>query len=111
VTDFHSAAAAAAAADAFEARFTRGELALEELPSVSVSVPPGGLSLAKVLVAAALASSVSEATRKIQQGGVRVDREKVTQIQARVAPGQAPFVLEVGRRAIRVAPEASSGEH
>ena len=39
---------------------------------------------------------------KIQQGGVKVDREKVTDIKCRVPVREAPVILEVGRRAVRV---------
>jgi tyrosyl-tRNA synthetase len=52
-------------------------------------------------VAAGLAASTSEASRKIQQGGVRVDRERVTDIRTRV-PAGAMVLLEVGRRAVNV---------
>jgi tyrosyl-tRNA synthetase len=54
------------------------------------------------VAAAGLAASTSEASRKIQQGGVRVDREKVTDVRARIEAGRAEVILEVGRRAVRV---------
>ena len=54
--------------------------------------------LRKVLVEVGFASSVSDATRKIAQGGVRVDGLVVTDINA-PCPG-ATAVLQVGKRQI-----------
>ena len=102
VADFHSTEAATRAAEAFEARFTRGELAIEDLPVVTVTQAEPPMAVSKLLVAAGLATSASDATRKIQQGGVRVDREKVTDIKARLTPAKSEVLLQVGRRALRV---------
>ena len=102
VTGLHSREAAARAADAFEARFTRGELAVDELPVVTVAVPDGSVALSRVLVDAGLASAGSDGARKIQQGGVKLNREKVSDPKARVAAGDFPIVLEAGRKAVRV---------
>jgi tyrosyl-tRNA synthetase len=102
VSDFHSPEAATRAAESFEARFTRGEISVEELPVVPVAQVESSMAVSKVLVAAGLATSSSDATRKIQQGGVRVDREKVTDIKARLDPARSEILLQVGRRAVRV---------
>jgi tyrosyl-tRNA synthetase len=102
VADFHSPAEAARAAAEFEARFARGELAEDQLPAVPVRIPDGGVGLAKLVAEAGLAVSTSEATRKIQQGGVKVGRVRVTDSKSRVQSSQLPLVLEVGRRAVRV---------
>jgi tyrosyl-tRNA synthetase len=102
VADFHSTDAATRAAEAFEARFARGELAVEDLPVVTVAQVESSMAVSKLLVAAGLATSASDATRKIQQGGVRVDREKVTDIKARLTLAQSEVLVQVGRRALRV---------
>jgi tyrosyl-tRNA synthetase len=102
VAGFHSAAEAAKAAAAFEARFSRGELAVDSLPTVEVSVPEGTIALSRLLVEAGLAASTSEAARKVQQGGVRVDRERATDARARIAASRGAIILEVGRRSVRV---------
>jgi len=103
VADFHGASAAAAAQEAFEARFTRGEMDADSLPEVEVVVPAGGsVALSRVMVDAGLASSSSEATRKIQQGGVKLEREKVTLVTTRVDGSRPQLVLEVGRKAVRL---------
>jgi tyrosyl-tRNA synthetase len=101
VGDFHGAMAAERAASAFEARFSRGELAAE-LPEVQVEVTGDSIGLARLVAQAGLATSTSEATRKIQQGGVRVDRVRATDIKMRVPADRSGIVLEVGRRAVRV---------
>ena len=102
VADFHSREAADQAAGAFDARFTRGELAVADLPAVTIDLAEESMSVAKLVVGAGLAASASDATRKMQQGGVRVDREKVTDIKARVEASRGEVILEVGRRAARV---------
>jgi tyrosyl-tRNA synthetase len=102
VTDFHSAAEAKRAAEQFEARFTRGELAADSLAEVVVAIPEGGIGLAKLVAEVGLAVSSSEAMRKIQQGGVRIDRARVTDAKTRVQSSQLPMTLEVGRRAVRL---------
>jgi len=101
VSDFHSADEAEQAAEAFEAKFSRGELAADSLPEIAVTVP-SAISLAKLVVEAGLAASTSEATRKIQQGGVKVDREKVTDIKTRIDASRGSMILEVGRKAVKV---------
>jgi tyrosyl-tRNA synthetase len=101
VADFHSSAAADRAAAAFEARFTRGEIAADSLPEVRVQAS-GPMALSKLVVETGLATSTSEATRKIQQGGVKVDREKVTDIKTRIDPSRGSVILEVGRKAAKV---------
>ena len=58
--------------------------------------------LTRVLVDAGLASSTSEAGRKIQQGGVKIAGEKVGDIQARVAKSSLPLVVQAGRHAVRL---------
>ena len=103
VAGFHSAASATEAQDAFEARFTRGEMDVASLPQVEVLVPAGGsVALPRVIMDAGLAASSSEATRKIQQGGVKLDREKVTSVTTRVDASRPERLLEVGRKAVRI---------
>jgi len=103
VTDFHSVASATEAQDAFEARFTRGEMDVASLPQVEVLVPAGGsVALSRAMVDAGLAASNSEATRKIQQGGVKLDREKVTSVTSRLDLNRPELLLEVGRKAVRI---------
>ncbi|HUF23063.1 MAG TPA: tyrosine--tRNA ligase [Vicinamibacterales bacterium] len=102
VRDFHSRDAAARARDEFDRRFSRGEIDAGEIEERALAVPDGGMALAKVLAECGLAASSSDASRKIAQGGVRIDGEKVTDARARVERGAPPFLLQAGRRVIRV---------
>ncbi len=102
VQDFHSREAAEKAAAAFEARFSRGEVVAEDLPVVDVGLADSSIGVARLLVAAGLATSTSDATRKIQQGGVRIGDSRVTDIKARVDKSGQALVVQVGRRAVRV---------
>jgi tyrosyl-tRNA synthetase len=105
VTDFHSAEAATAAAAAFEAKFVRGEIDTRTLPEVVVDVPQSGVGMSKVIALAGLAASANAASQVIAQGGVRVDAVPLSSVKMRLERGRAPFVLEVGRRAVRVVPK------
>jgi tyrosyl-tRNA synthetase len=101
VADFHGVTAAEAAAEDFERRFAKGEIDEATLPVVVVGLPAEGWkSIARVIVEAGLAASSSEATRKVQQGGVKINRERVSDARGRCEAGS--FVLEVGRRAVRI---------
>ena len=102
VSDFHSVEAAARAVEAFEARFARGEISADALRDVRVAADAGSVALSRVLVDAQLAGSASEGARKIQQGGVKLDRERITDPRYRVDVARLPVVLEVGRRAVRL---------
>ena len=101
VSDFHSPAAARDAAAAFERRFSKRELP-DDLSEWSGSAPAGGRRLSAILVEAGLAASGGAATRLIAQGGVRVDGARVTDRFHTVPPNHPPFVLQVGRRALRI---------
>jgi tyrosyl-tRNA synthetase len=101
VADFHGAEAAREAAAAFEARFARGEISATDLATVPIEAP-GPLTVARLVLLAGLASSSSDAFRKVEQGGVRVNRTRVTDPRATVEWGEEPLVLEVGRRAVAV---------
>jgi tyrosyl-tRNA synthetase len=99
VARFHGAAAAEAAREGFEARFSRGVLVAQDLPQVSVAGAP--LPIAQLLKQANLVPSTSEAMRNIEQGGVRIDGERVSDKGLKLAAGA--YVVQVGkRRAARV---------
>jgi tyrosyl-tRNA synthetase len=98
VTRFHGAAAADAARTGFEARFSRGALP-DDLQEVQVAGSP--IAIAQLLRQAGLAASGSEALRNIEQGGVRIDGDRVTDKGLKLEAGS--YVVQVGkRRAARV---------
>jgi len=104
VSDFHSREAGARAREEFDRRFSKGEIDAGDVEARSVEVPDGGVALTKVLAECGLAASSSDAARKIQQGGVRIDGEKVDDARLRILPDAAPFLLQAGRRVVRVVP-------
>jgi len=96
VSRFHDRAAAKRALADFEARFKQGEVP-EDIPEVSISTMGEGISLVQVLKQAGLTASTSEAMRMIDQGGVKLDGEKVSDKALRMPVG-GPFVIQVGKR-------------
>ena len=56
-----------------------------------------GGGIAQVLKSSGVCPSTSEALRMIEQGGVKVDGEKVADKAMRLAIG-GPYVLQVGKR-------------
>ena len=96
VARFHGEAAAEAAHAAFVNRFRDGALP-EELPEHEITVPADGMLLTVLLRETGLATSTSEATRALKQGGVRIDGEKVDDPKATIAPG-CEHVIQIGKR-------------
>ena len=96
VARFHSAAAAEKAHANFEARFKQGEIP-EDIPDYIVSADGGSLPLTQILKRIGLTASTSEAMRMIDQGGVRLNGEKISDKSLSLAKGQQ-FVVQVGRR-------------
>ncbi len=92
VARFHSLAAADAALADFEARFKQGGVP-DEMPEVAL---PGGLPIAQVLKQAGLTASTTEAQRMIEQGGVKIDGEKISDKALKLAAGV--YVIQVGKR-------------
>ena len=103
VADYHSAAAAGAAAEAFERRFARREVPTD-VDEFQAPMKDAASRLASIMVAADLAKSMAAATRVIAQGGVRVDGVRVSDRFHTVPADHPPFVLQVGRRARRIRP-------
>ena len=96
ITRFHSRAAAEDALADFEARFQRNAIP-DDIPEVTLDVVAEGLAIAQVLRQAGLTASTSEALRMIEQGGVRMDGEKLSDKALVLAAGQT-VVLQVGKR-------------
>jgi tyrosyl-tRNA synthetase len=93
---FHGAGAGEAALAGFEARFKQGEIP-DDMPEFSFGSGAEAISLAQVLKQAGLTSSTSEALRMIDQGGVRLNGDKVSDRAAALPRGE-PMVLQVGKR-------------
>ncbi|MFN7088099.1 MAG: tyrosine--tRNA ligase [Burkholderiales bacterium] len=96
VARFHGAAAARAALADFEARFKQGEVPVN-IPEVKLQAGADGLAISQALKQAGLTASTSEALRMIEQGGVKLNGEKVGDRTLKLGRG-GPFVLQVGKR-------------
>jgi len=96
VTRFYDKTAALQAEQAFDARFADG-LTPENLELQILQSTEGTLSLAQTLKQAGLVSSTSEAFRKMNERGVRVDGEVVTDRQTQLNSGKT-HVLQIGKR-------------
>ena len=96
VARFHSEDAAVAARDGFIARFQRGAVP-ENIRRVTLNVESLQMSVSGVMKLAGLAPSGSAAIRLIEQGGVRINGERVTDVKACVSAGES-YLLQVGKR-------------
>ena len=85
----------------FEGRFQRRELPHDVTEFVYVN-PPTRVSLPQLLTRSGMTRSSSEARRKIEEGAVRVDGLRVTDMDFGVAPVETPqIVVQIGRRKVR----------
>jgi tyrosyl-tRNA synthetase len=91
-TRFHSAAAAEAAEADFQLRARGG--APDEMPELTLGGAP--LGIGAVLKQADLVPSTSEGLRLVDQGGVRVDGQTVSDRALKLAGGT--YVVQVGKR-------------
>ena len=98
VTRFHDGAAAERAAADFSQRFQQGQRP-EEISSYAWSGADPQVWICHMLKTSGLVKSTSEARRLIQQGGVRVDGERVGDAELQVE-AQGEVVLQVGKRRI-----------
>jgi tyrosyl-tRNA synthetase len=97
VTQFHDADAAQAAEAHFNRLFVEHQRP-EETTLVEMEAGDGGVWIAKVLTQANLCDSSSAARRMIQQGAVKVDGAKVTDVDLRLAVRKQPYAIQVGKR-------------
>ncbi len=95
VARFHSKQAAVDALADFELR-SKGGIP-EDVPEVSVTIQEAAIAIGPLLKQAGLVASTSEAFRMIEQGGVKLDSEKVTDRNLQL-PVDAVVVAQVGKR-------------
>ena len=96
VARFHSTTAAELALADFIARFRERKVPTDLVPQV-VAVSAAGLKLANLLKEGGLCASTSEANRKIDEGAVRIDGQRVTDRSLVLTPG-AEHVFQLGTR-------------
>ena len=96
VADFYSEAEARKAEDEFNAMFRN-----KQAPDVveEKTLVAGKWKLPKLLVELGMVSSMAEARRMIEQGGVYVEGERRTQTDFEVdLSGERPYLVQVGKR-------------
>jgi tyrosyl-tRNA synthetase len=96
VTEYHGEESADAAEAHFDRLFVRHDLP-EEIPDVTVTLEENAAPLPWVLRAAGLAASTSEGRRLVEQGGVSVDGERVSDPNLTLSAGRT-LVIQVGKR-------------
>ncbi|QTM01216.1 tyrosine--tRNA ligase [Mannheimia sp. ZY171111] len=92
IARFHNDAAADAAEQEFINRFQKRAMP-DEMPELTFE---GEIGLAALLKEAGLVPSTSEAIRSAQQGGVKIDGEKIDDVRQNAQKGT--FVYQVGKR-------------
>ena len=96
VARFHSARDAESALADFEARFRRGGVP-DDMPQKMLYTDAEGLQITQLLKQAGLTASTTEALRLIEQGGVRLNGEKVSDKTVKLGRGETA-VVQVGKR-------------
>jgi tyrosyl-tRNA synthetase len=101
ITIYHGSEAASAADTEFERVHAQGQMP-EEIPEVAVpaeALKDGKLWVCKMLVVAGRAKGTGEARRLIEQGGVKVNGQKVTDTAAEYSPAELEgAIIQVGSR-------------
>jgi tyrosyl-tRNA synthetase len=95
VARFHSVADAEKALTDFQTRAKGG--IPDDVPEISLTIEGDSIGIAQLLKMAGLVESTSEAYRAMEQGGVKIDSEKVSDRQLQLAKGQS-LVAQVGKR-------------
>lgn len=96
VARFHDKAAAEAAHADFVSRFQRGQLPTD-LRKLTIEIDGATIKIANLLKEAGLANSTTSAYRLIEQGGVRIDGERLTDVNLAIDSGST-HVVQVGKR-------------
>jgi tyrosyl-tRNA synthetase len=95
VARFHSQADAEKALADFQTR-SKGGIP-DDVPDVSVTIEGDSIGVAQLLKLAGLVASTSEAFRSIEQGGIKLDGEKITDKTLTLDKGVS-VIAQVGKR-------------
>jgi tyrosyl-tRNA synthetase len=96
VARYHGVPAAAQAEENFVKRF-RDNQTPEEMPEIALNVEEEKALLYKILAQADLVKSNSEGRRAIQQGGVKINGEKISDENLEIACS-GEYIIQVGKR-------------
>ncbi len=94
---FHGADAAARARESFDRQF-RDKQAPTDIPEIAHAWPEGSVPLMVLLRDIGLAPSSGEAKRTIEQGGVKLDGQVVTDPKFALGKPAAPILVQFGKR-------------
>ena len=94
IKDFHSHDAANKAEEEFNRRFVKKEIP-DEIEETQIAT--GNYKIVDVLVQMNLAASKGEARRLVEQGGVKIDGEKVSNVSAEIEL-KDEILMQVGKR-------------
>jgi tyrosyl-tRNA synthetase len=96
VSRFHGAGAGETAEENFVKRFKENEIP-EDMPQVNFTMTDGVILLARAMTEAGLTKSNGEGRRAIDQGGVKLDGEKVSDTNLELtATGE--YIVQIGKR-------------
>jgi tyrosyl-tRNA synthetase len=96
VTRFHGAGSGDTAEENFVKRFKENEIP-DEMPQVSYGMDDCPVLLAKALTEAGLTKSNGEARRSIDQGGVKLNGEKVSNANLELT-ASGEYIVQIGKR-------------
>jgi len=94
---YHGSEAATSAEASWLAQFSKRQVP-DDMPEHEVSLEEDAVWVPKLLSDLGLVKSSSEGRRRIQQGGVEIDGDRVSDPQARLGRG-GPYVIKAGKRA------------
>ncbi len=96
VAMYHDEHSAHAAEEEFDRVFVKKDLP-DEVPEYLISIGNGGIGILQLLTETKLASSNSEARRMVEQGGVTIDGERISDYNAEIRIPES-IVIKVGKR-------------
>lgn len=96
VARFHGREAAGRALTDFEVRFRQGALP-DNIPDVNIQAQNDTILIGHVLKQAGLTVSTAEALRLIDQGGIKINGDQVTDKGLQLLKGDS-FIIQVGKR-------------
>ena len=98
VDRFHAEGDGEKCKENFLQRFQKGKLP-ENIEEISLDIEGSSILLTNLLKESGLTASVSESSRMIKQGAVKIDQEKVTDLKLEI-PKNTDAIYQVGKRKI-----------
>ncbi len=97
VSRYHGAPQADAAEASWLAQFSKRQVP-DDMPEHEVALEEEDVWIPKLLSDLGLVKSSSEGRRRIQQGGVEIDGDRISDPQAKLSKG-GPYIIKAGKRA------------